>query len=332
MTSPGPYFGLQLADYTFDGVGTKGLFDAVVERVRTAERVGFNSALAVDHFQQIAVNGPPRNAMFEPYSLLAALAPHTSTIRLGALVSPVTYRSPASLIKTVSSLDVISGGRAIMGLGAGWNEAEHRAYGIDFPPLAQRFERLEECLRIMSEMFASGAATFHGSHYRLEEAVNFPAPIQPGGPQILIGGGGERKTLRLVASYAHICHLMGGDPAEVMRKLDVLASHCLAVGRDPAEILKTTIVSVVIRETPAEAAEAADRAIQRRIDGNRRMGLSLSAEAIRGSLVFGDPAQVADKLAAYVAAGVDGFTVSNWFLRSPEDIALFGEVIKIMRR
>src|SRR5207245_2370418 len=191
--------GLQIPSFTYQGVPDRELFARASDLATTAEESGFDSLWVMDHFYQIRMVGKVSEPMLEAYSLLPALAARTSRVRLGALVTGVTYRNPAHLAKIVTTLDVISSGRAILGIGAAWNEDEHRGYGFDFPPVRERFERLEEAIRICRAMFRDEAPSFQGKHYRIEGALNFPRPVQPGGPPILIGGSGEQKTLRLVA-------------------------------------------------------------------------------------------------------------------------------------
>jgi len=226
--------GLQIPSFTYPGVSDAELFGRVAEIATTAEETGFDSVWVMDHFYQIRFQGQRTEPMLECYTLLSGLAARTSRVRLGALVTGVTYRNPAHLAKIVTTLDIVSSGRAILGIGAAWNEDEHRGLGFDFLPVSERFERLEEPLQICRAMFQVEAPAFQGKHCRIEEALNFPRPVQQGGPPILIGGSGEKKTLRLVAQYADACNLFG-DAATVRHKLDVLEQHCNEIGRDPSE-------------------------------------------------------------------------------------------------
>ena len=173
--------------------------------------------------------------------MLNFVAAKTERLRLGLLVTGVTYRHPGLLAKTVTTLDVLSGGRAILGIGAAWYEREHRALGVPYPPVAERFERLEEALQICEQMWSDDDGPYEGKHYQLAETICVPRPLQSPRPPILIGGGGEKKTLRLVAQYADACNLFGSSPEEVSHKLDVLRAHCDAVGRDYDAIQKTII-------------------------------------------------------------------------------------------
>ena len=188
-----PWFGLHLPNYTVPGTPPGGLFDAVVEQARAAEGAGFSLVTVMDHLYQIQGVGPVTDPMLESWSTLAALARETSRVRLGTLVTGVTYRNPALLAKTATTLDVISGGRAILGLGAAWNDDEHAGYGFDFPPVRERMDRLDEALTIIRAMFTEDRPSFDGRHYRITEVLNVPRPVQPGGPRILVGGGGKQR-------------------------------------------------------------------------------------------------------------------------------------------
>ncbi len=204
---------------------------------RTADDAGFDFIALMDHFFQIGVVGPPENDMLEAYTTLGYLAACTSRARLLTLVTGVVYRHPGILGKMVTTLDVLSGGRAWLGIGAAWNEEESRGLGIPFPPVAERFERLEETLQICLQMWRGDESPYQGRHYQLERPLNHPAALSTPHPPIMIGGGGERKTLRLVARYAQACNLFPGP--DLGHKLDVLRAHCDAEGRDYDEIEKT---------------------------------------------------------------------------------------------
>ncbi|MEV8437315.1 LLM class F420-dependent oxidoreductase [Actinosynnema sp. NPDC051121] len=206
------------------------------------EAAGVGWLSVMDHFFQMEHNGGARDPMLESYTTLGFLAAHTSTVRLGALVTGVTYRHPGLLAKNVATLDVLSGGRATLGIGAAWYEREHRGLGVPFPALGERFERLEEALRICLQMWDPTAdGPFDGEHYRLAETLCVPAPVSSPHPEIMIGGNGERKTLRLVARYADACNLLLPSSAEVPHKLDVLRRHCDDLGRDFDGIRKTVV-------------------------------------------------------------------------------------------
>ncbi|WP_327186502.1 LLM class F420-dependent oxidoreductase [Streptomyces sp. NBC_01334] len=209
-----------------------------------AEAAGVSRLSVMDHYFQMEFNGGAEAPMLEAYTTLAFLAAHTSTVRLGTLVTGVTYRHPGLLAKIATTLDVLSGGRASLGIGAAWYDREHEGLGVAFPSTAERFERLEETLRICLRMWdPDDNGPFEGEHYRLAETLCVPAPVSSPRPEILIGGGGERKTLRLVARYADACNLFTSTPEEVRHKLDVLRGHCEAERRDYDTVLKTVTYS-----------------------------------------------------------------------------------------
>jgi F420-dependent oxidoreductase-like protein len=233
--------GLQVPSFTWPA-GPAGIGPTLADIGRTAEEAGFASLWVMDHFFQIRQIGTPEQPMLEGYTTLGYLAGITRRIKLGTMVTGVVYRHPGILVKTVSTLDVLSGGRAYLGIGAAWNEQEAKGLGVPFPPLKERFERLEEALQIAKQMWSGQVAPFAGKHYQLAETLNSPQPLSKPHPPILIGGMGERKTLRLVARYADACNLfarMGLDA--VRQKLDVLKRHCEAEGRPYEEIERTAL-------------------------------------------------------------------------------------------
>jgi F420-dependent oxidoreductase-like protein len=235
--------GLQVPNFTWPN-GQEQLGDTFGLIAERAERAGFYSLWVMDHFFQIGFSGPPELEMLEGYSALAFAAGRTNHIKLGTMVTGVTYRHPGILLKTVTTLDVLSHGRAYLGIGAAWNEEEHRGLGVPFPPLAERFERLEETLQIAHQMWAGIDAPYEGKHYQLARPLNSPHAVQKPHPPILIGGGGERKTLKLVAQYGDACNVFARLPLpELKRKLDILREHCAAIGRPYEEIEKTTLSS-----------------------------------------------------------------------------------------
>jgi F420-dependent oxidoreductase-like protein len=239
---------------------------------RNAEDAGLVSLWVMDHFFQIHVIGPPELDMVEAYTALAFAAGQTSRIELGTLVTGVTYRHPGLLAKTVTSLDVLSGGRAWLGIGAAWNEEEHRGLGVPYPSTRERFERLEETLQVCLQMWSGDDSPYAGKHYYLERPLNVPQSVRRPHPPILIGGGGEQKTLRLVAQYADACNLfdLGLGPEGVPRKLDILRGHCEAVGRDYDAIEKTILARVTLSRdgTGSDASgrvpvQTVDQAVER---------------------------------------------------------------------
>ncbi|MET0984712.1 MAG: LLM class F420-dependent oxidoreductase [Steroidobacteraceae bacterium] len=234
--------GLQVPNFTFPG-GAAKIPGVLAEIARTADAVGFYSLWAMDHFFQIEYVGPKDNDMLEGWSTLSYFAGLTRKVKLGTMVTGVTYRYPGVLVKTATTLDVLSGGRSYFGIGAAWNEDESKGLGTPFPPIAVRFELLEETLQIAKQMWSDNNGPYRGKHYQLEETLCVPQPLSKPHPPILVAGGGEKKTLRLVAQYADACNLFG-EPAVVKSKLDILKRHCDDVGRDYAEIEKTTLNTV----------------------------------------------------------------------------------------
>jgi len=238
--------GLHIPDFTYPS-GPAGLADDLTRIATAAEEAGFARVSVMDHVWQIGVVGPPENAMLEAYTTLGYLAARTSRVQLLAWVTAATYREPGMLAKLVSTLDVLSQGRAWLGIGAGWNAEEAAGLGLPFPGTAERFERLEETLQICQQMWSPEEGPYEGRHYHLARTLNSPQPLRT--PPILIGGGGERKTLRLVARYARACNLFASP--ELEHKLDVLRGHCEAEGRDYDDVEKT----VMTRLDPGEKGE-----------------------------------------------------------------------------
>ena len=243
-----------------------------------------------------------------------ALAARTSTARLGTLVTGVTYRNPAILAKTVTTLDVISGGRAILGIGAAWNEDEHAGYGVPFPPIGERMDRLDEALTICHAMFTEERPTFTGRHYRIESALNIPRPIQPKGPPVLVGGGGEQRTLRIAAAHADMTHWFPLGLDALAHKTEVLARHCDAIGRDPATIERTMATPVLPAANERDIAAVVERMPPER----------------RAAITVGTIEQCAEALAPYIAGGFTGFTFNNPFLPTPDSLALAGELLRLV--
>lgn len=310
-------FGLQLPSFTFADVPDTGLFDRITEIAQAAEASGFDAFWVMDHYHQIANVGPVTDPMLEAYTILAAIAARTARVKLGAMVTGVTYRNPAFLAKVVTTLDIVSSGRAILGIGAAWNEEESRAYGYDWPPVAERFERLEDALQICRAMFTQPRTTFKGTVHRVEDAYNVPQPVQVGGPPILIGGGGERKTLRLVARYADMWNGFG-DLQTVRHKLDVIAQHCESIGRGPAEIHTTRLGTLIIAPTREEA------------DGRRRAWMTergVDESTLDARLIWGEPETVGDRVQAFLDTGLDGLIFNMPAGSSPEDVVLAGRTL-----
>jgi F420-dependent oxidoreductase-like protein len=237
--------GLQISSFTWPG-GPEAIGPTLAAIVRQADDVGFDSIWVMDHFFQIRSVGKTEEPMLEGWTTLGFMAAHSKRARLGLMVGGIHYRLPGLWVKAATTLDVLSGGRAWLGIGAAWNEEESRALGFPFPPLGERFEMLEETLRIAHGMWRGEHGTeegFRGRHFTANRLLNSPQSLSRPRPPIMIGGGGERKTLRLVAQYGDACNVFGG-PAAIHHKYEVLREHCLALGRDPAEIEQTTLQSV----------------------------------------------------------------------------------------
>lgn len=251
--------GLQIPNFTWPG-GSAGIGSKLAEIARTADDAGFASVWVMDHFFQIGMIGPPEHDMLESYSTLSYLAGITKKVKLGTLVTGVVYRYPGVLAKTLTTLDVLSGGRAYLGIGAAWNEQEAMGLGIPFPPLAERFERLEEALQIVHQMWSENNGPYEGKYHRLAETLNSPQPLSKPHPPILVGGSGEKKTLRLVARYADACNLFAALGPDALRaKLEVLKQHCADVGRDYAQIEKTTLDTVHLAPGQMSAADVVEQ-------------------------------------------------------------------------
>lgn len=284
-------FGLQIPNFTY-GIPDAELFERVAQSAVAAEDGGFESVWVMDHFFQLPMLGGPDEPMLEAYTLLGALAARTSRIELGALVTGVTYRNPAMLAKIVTTLDIISGGRAILGLGAAWYDVEHTGLGFDFPPLRERFERLEDAVQICREMFTADPASFVGRHHRIDGARNIPRPLRPGGPKIMIGGGGEQRTLNLVARYADLCNVFG-DADTVRHKVAVLRKHCADVGRDPAEIAVTRLSTLIVTDTTEEGAQL------------RETMIASHGEQVVRARHLGTADEIVDSIVPVIEAGAD---------------------------
>jgi F420-dependent oxidoreductase-like protein len=310
--------GYQIPNFSYPDVPLADLFDVIASQAKEAEAAGFDTVLVMDHFYQLPILGRFDNYMLECYTLLAGLARETSTITLSALVTGNTYRNPVVSAKTVTALDIVSGGRAQLGIGSGWFELEHDSFGIEFGTFTDRFEKLEEALQIIRPLLRGESVTFTGKHYHIKDAVNSPPPLHP--VPVMIGGGGERKTLRMVAQYGDESNMIAAE-ADVPRKLAALAEHCERLGRDRSELTITWQQSVCIAPT-MEAAQAEATAY---FD---LLGVSVTGRAeMQSRYLIGDPDTIGEKLAARKALGVDGFTINmpaNGHI--PGRVSLLGEV------
>jgi F420-dependent oxidoreductase-like protein len=311
--------GYQIPNFTYPDTAPADIFPTVVAQAKAAEEAGFDRVMVMDHFYQLPGLGAPDEPMIECYSLLAALAQHTTSVRLSALVTGNTYRHPSLLAKTITALDHVSGGRATLGIGAGWFELEHLALGFEFGTFTDRFAKLEESLQIVLPLLRGERVTFAGEHYQVSDAVNSPPPVSQ--IPIMIGGVGEKKTLRMVAQYADESNLSSGPIEEIPRKLDALAAHCERLGRDRSEIKVTKLQMVVVAPTMEEAD-----ADLREVAGAKGWSDEV-VELAKAVLIVGDPDSVGERLSAAMATGIDGLTINapgNG--HKPERIALLGKV------
>ena len=300
--------GLQIPNFTYPDVAPDQLFERVAAIAVAGEQAGFDTVMVMDHFYQLPLLGPPDHEMFEAYTLLGAIAARTERVKLGTLVTGVTYRNPSILAKIVTTLDVVSKGRAFLGIGAAWFDVEHEALGVDFPPVKERFERLEEALHITRAMFRGERPTFDGKHYRVKDVINSPAPITPGGPPIMIGGQGEKKTLRLMAEHAEMANFTSGFD-ELPHKLEVLAAHCADVGRDIDTINKTPLASLFLGRTHEDAIDK----VNQRLAGMGMTWDTLDAgfkQQLGARFLMGDADEVGEQVANLRSIGMDGVTVN----------------------
>lgn len=309
-----PWFALHLPNFTFPGATSATLFDNVVMQARAADSSGFGMVTVMDHLYQIGGLGAPKDPMLEGWSVLNALARETTKVKLGTLVTGITYRNPAMLAKMATTLDVISGGRAVYGLGAAWNEVEHDAFGYEFPSVKERMDRLEEGLAIAQAMFRGEEPTIDGRYYRVHGIINSPMPVQQGGPRIMVGGGGEQRTLRIAARYADITHWFSLGLPVLKHKDELLIQYCHDIGRDPTTIERAMGAPVIITSN----AELRQQLLER------------IPEERRPFVQFGTGEEAADKLRPYLDAGFTGFTFNNNLYATPEAIAEVGEVLRLI--
>ncbi len=308
-------FGVQLP--YFSGFAPADLFEHVAGLAVAAEDAGFDSVWVMDHFFQLPSMGGPDQPMLEAYTLLGALAARTRRVQLGTLVTGVTYRNPAILAKIVTTLDVISRGRAILGLGGAWYDVEHKGLGVDYPSDRVRLDMLEEAVQICRAMLTGDDVSFSGTHYRIDHARNLPRPVQSGGPKIMIGGGGEKRTLRLVARYADQCNVTG-DAATLARKVSVLRSHCEDVGRDPAEVAVTWMSPLILTTSEQNTAEM------------RQMLAGADSQGETAGFTVGQVHEVPDLVAGHIEAGADEVIFSVPFA-SAADIGAVAEALGLGR-
>jgi F420-dependent oxidoreductase-like protein len=317
---------LQIPNFTYPDVANEDLFETVAGVATTAEESGFDTLFVMDHFYQLPMLGSPDQPMFESYTLLSALAARTSHIQLGTLVTGVTYRNPAHLAKVVTDLDVISRGRALLGIGAAWFDVEHAAFGYEFPSVTARMEMLEEAIQIAQAMFEDSRPTFEGRHFTVRDIINNPRPVRDHVP-VMVGGAGERKTLRIAAQYADASNLTCGLD-EVPRKLDVLAGHLADAGRDRQQINVSCLTFLIPGETD-------DDAIAARNDLVASLGMDWDAlddatrEMLGNRMLVGGPDSIGEQVQERILGqGLDAVVVNlPADGHKPEAVALAGEVL-----
>lgn len=294
--------GYQIPNFTYPNLNGHELFQNVVSQAKAAEDAGFDRVFVMDHFYQLPGLGTPDEAMFECYTLLSAIAQHTNKVRLSALVTGNTYRNPTLLAKTVTALDIVSNGRATLGIGAGWFELEHKQLGFEFGTFTDRFEKLEEALQIIIPMLRGEKATLQGKHYQASDAVNFPTPVSR--IPIMIGGGGLKKTLRMVAQYADESNLTSRTVEEVAERLAALDAHCERLGRNRSEIKVTKQMMVCVAPTMEEAHKDLEEIAVVKGWNNDLV------EMMKAFILCGDSDTVGEKLEEFLNLGIDGFTLS----------------------
>ncbi|HEY7079466.1 MAG TPA: LLM class F420-dependent oxidoreductase [Nitrososphaeraceae archaeon] len=313
-------FGLQHPNFSFDykNGDTAQIVESLKDLILLAESVGFDSFWVMDHFHQIKFVGNPDEPMLESWTTIATLAGVTTKIKLGTLVTGIVYRHPAILAKIGATLDVLSKGRLFMGIGAAWNQEESFAYGIPFPTTKERLLRLEEVIQIILKMWAKSTATFNGKFYQIKDAYCNPKPIQKPHPPIMIGGGGERNTLRIVAKYADACNLFGSIET-IERKLNVLEEHCNNIGRDYHSILKTKLGIVLIDNDK----ELLNKKVNELFKG-------MPKEQIREFVIFGTPDEVLREIELFENVGIEYFIVNLDPSSESAQVELFAD--KIMKK
>ena len=311
--APMTSFGYQIPGFRHADQSDAEMFDSTLAHAQAAERGGFASVWVMDHFWQLPALGGPDEPILEAYTLLGALAARTERVQLGTLVTGVTYRNPALLAKMITTLDVISHGRAILGIGAAWYEPEHDGFGFEFPPDRERLAMLEEAVQICRALLRDERPTFEGRFYSTVDARNVPKPLQPGGPPIMIGGSGERVTLRLVAQYADMCNVHG-SPETLRHKLGVLREHCEKLGRDPQEITTTRLGTLVLTPDADETARVTEF-----LSG-------MAGDEFGERFTVGEADDIVREVEALAAAGIDCL-IFNMPLSDPETVERVGDLL-----
>ena len=310
-------FGIQHPNFSFDGEGTE-IVESLRRLVTQAESSGFDSFWVMDHFHQIENVGEPKEPMLESWTRLSTIAGFTSRIKLGTMVTGIVYRYPSVLAKIGATLDVLSRGRLFMGIGAAWNEEEAAAYGIPFPSTSERFQRLEEAVQIIRKMWTEQPASFAGKFYQVRDAHCNPQPIQKPHPPILIGGSGERKTLRIVAQYGDACNLFGSSET-AKKKLAVLREHCRDVGRDYNSILKTKLGTVTIDKDRGAARKRVEERFKK-----------VPEQMVKEFAICGNPEDVRRQVEAFRDVGIEYLILSFEPQRELEAMNLFAD--EVVRR
>jgi F420-dependent oxidoreductase-like protein len=312
-------FGLQHPNYNFDydGRNTSQIIDSLKTLATKAENLGFDSFWVMDHFHQIPTVGKQEDPMLEGWTTISVLAGITSRIKLGTLVTGIIYRHPSVLAKMGATLDVLSKGRLFMGIGAAWNQEESLAYSIPFPENKERLLRLEEAIQIIRKMWTEEepSATFNGKYYQIKNAYCNPKPIQKPSPPIMVGGSGERYTLKIIAKYANACNLFGSAET-IKRKLSVLKEHCKSVGRDYDSILKTKLGFIVVDEDK----EMVDKRLQQILK-------VIPKEQVGEFLIHGTPEDVLKQIELLEEIGIQYLIVDLEPYRELEALQIFGEKI-----
>lgn len=320
-------FGIQQPSHTFPQKPPPGqepatghaIFQNIQRVAQEAERTGFDSFWVMDHFIQIPSVAGLHEPILESWTTLAALAASTSAIKLGTMITGTPYRNPALLAKMGATIDVVSNGRLFMGIGAGWYEQEFRAYGYEFPPTPERMKLLEEAVQILIKVWTEGAPSFMGRYYKMKNMICEPRPVQRPHPPIMIGGGGEQVTLRLVTRYGDACNIFGG-PTDTRHKLSVLARHCERAGRDPHTILKTRLGQMLIARNEQELARKMSRYFP--------AGLPTSGpERMVWGVIAGTPEQCREKCQQLLDAGLDYLIFSFPDAEALEPLHLFAEQV-----
>ena len=315
-------FGLQHPNFSFDydsqsnNADTYRIADSLKNLITKAENSGFDSFWVMDHFHQIQFVGRPEEPMLEGWTVISMLAAITTKIKLGTLVTGVIYRYPSVLAKVAATLDVLSKGRLFMGIGAGWNEQESLAYGISFPSNQERMLRLEEAIQVIRKMWTEEPyASFNGKYYQIHNAYCNPKPIQKPSPPILVGGSGERKTLKIVAKYADACNLFG-SPETVRKKLDILKEHCKSVGRDYNSILKTKLSAIIVDDNN----DMAKNRVRKTFGG-------IPEEQIKEFAIYGTPEDISRQIEILEQVGIQYLIVDLEPYRELEALDIFASKV-----